>query len=433
MYNLLLLVSLPGAFVYFLWRILVARRSNESWRDNLGALPKFTDRQRSRKLIWIHASSVGEVVASLPIQEEIRKIIPEAIILVTTMTQTGNAMARKSSKNADAVGYFPLDYPGIVHRALNRVRPDVFVMVETEIWPNFLAAAKRRGVSTVVVTGRISDTNFKRAHIWWRWLLSWGASNIDYFCMQTELDAGRIRGLGVRPERVRVLGNTKFDQDGAQLPYEATKALRADLGLPDGAPVFVAGSTNPGEEEPLLAAFEMIRRSITDLRLIIAPRQIDRAVEIQELVEAKGLSCARRSRRDSIPVGYDVLVLDTFGELAATYAVGELAFVGGTLIPRGGHSIFQPILQGKPVLFGLYTFKTRDMAQMAIAAGVGFEIGNAGQLAEQAVSLLTDGGWRAEIDAACRKLVSENRGASTRCAELVAETLVPRSEAGSGD
>jgi len=426
-YNLLLLLSLPGAFVYYLWRIFVARKANESWRENLGALPRFADRAPGKKLIWLHAVSVGEVVASLPIQDELRLLLPDAIILATTITQTGNSVARKSAKSADAVAYLPLDYPMFVHRALNRVRPDIVVVMEAEMWPNFLAAAKRRGIPTVLANGHVSDRTLRRSRRW-RWLLSWAISNIAHCCMQSQADAERIRTLGARPESIHVLGNTKFDQEGNQLSDDAVRALKTDLGLPDGAPVFIAGSTNPSEEEPVLDAFQAMRAAISDLSLIIAPRQIERADEIQTLVQDRGLVCAKRSRKDAAPADYDVLILDTFGELAGAYGVGDLAFVGGTLIPKGGHSLFQPILQGKPVLFGPYTFKTRDMAQMAVSSGVGFEIRDAVELAERGKALLSDAGRLAEIDAACRRLVSENRGASLRSAALIAGLLGTRAE-----
>ena len=428
-YNLLLMISLPVAAIYFLWRILITGKSNESWQENLGALPRLCDRPDGKKLIWIHAVSVGEVTASLPIQDELRRLVPDSVILVTTITQTGNTVARKPAKSADAVAYLPLDYPPFVSRALNRVKPDAVVIVEAEFWPNFLSAAKRRGISTVLVNGRFSDRSLQRGRRW-HWLMSWATSNIDFFCMQTETDAERIRSLGARPESVRVFGSTKFDQEGAQLSPDEVAALRKKLNLPDGAPVFVAGSTNPGEDEPVLDAFLEMRKDANDLKLIIAPRQIERGDEIRALAEARGLRCAKRSGSTSslraseeMPADFDALILDTFGELATAYATSEIAFVGGTLIPKGGHSLFQPVLQGKPVLFGPHTFKTRDMAQMVIEAGVGFKVKDAAELAARGRALLADPRLRAEIDSACRRLVAENRGASARCAELIAELI----------
>jgi len=420
LYNLLLFICSPVLFAYFLWRIFVVRKSNESWRENLGALQRLTDREPGRKLVWVHAASVGETVASLPVHEEIKRLCPDAMILHTTITQTGHAVALKSARLADAIAYFPLDLIPFVNRALDRVRPDVFVMVDTEIWPNFLAAARRRGIRTVLVNGRISDKSLKGGKRW-PWLLKWATSNIDQCLMQTDEDGFRIISLGARPASVHIVGSTKFDQEGGQLTPADVDVLRADLGLPDGSPVLVAGSTNPGEDEPVLDAFRILRDGSRDMRLIIAPRQLDRAEEIRSMVEARGLTCARRSMKESVE--YDVLVLDTFGELASVYAVGEIAFVGGSLIPKGGHSIFQPIIQGKPVLFGPYTHKTRDMAQMALSAGVGFEVSDAADFAAQAESLLSDRDRLVQIDAACRDLVERNRGASTRCAEAIVKLL----------
>ncbi|MCL6629498.1 MAG: 3-deoxy-D-manno-octulosonic acid transferase [Armatimonadetes bacterium] len=430
-YNLLLHLSLPGALIYYVWRVFISKKSRESWRHNLGGLPYLSDRPEGKKLIWLHAVSVGEYVASLPVQEELRRIVPDAMILVTTVTQTGNAMARKSAKEQDTVAYLPLDFPMFVNRGLDRVRPDVIVIMEAEMWPNFLAAAKRRNIPTILVNGRVSDRSLRRSRKW-RWLISWAVSKFDYCCMQTNVDAERILALGAKSEAVCVCGNTKFDQEGAQLPHKAVESLRADLGLPEGIPVFVAGSTNPGEDEQVLEAFQIMRRTRADLRLIIAPRQIERGNEIQRMCEDRRLICARRSQKESCSANYDVLILDTFGELAAIYAVGEISFVGGSLIPKGGHSLFQPILQGKPVLFGPYTFKTRDMAQMAINAGVGFEVKDSNELAQRALELLQDVGRLAEIDVICRRLVSENRGASARCAEKVAELLGIRTEVRGG-
>jgi len=419
-YNLLLFLCLPGIFIYYLWRIFVSRKSNKSWRENLGGLPKLAMRQQGRKAIWVHAASVGEIIASVPLLNALRLLRPDDLILVTTITQTGNEVAQKSAKAADKVSYFPLDYPFIVARALNRVHPDVFVMVETEIWPNFLAAAKRRGVPTVLVNGRISDRSFKRG-MRWRWLLSWAIKNVDYCCMQSDMDAERILALGAPPESVQVVGNLKFDQDGAEMHESEVSKLRADLGIAEGIPVLVAGSTNPGEEKIVLDAYGSLKQDLPNLKLVIAPRQIERADEIVSFVTSRGFSCTRRTVGRT--EGFDVLVLDTFGELASVYSVANVTFVGGSLVPKGGHSIFQPILQGKPVIFGPYMQNFRDISQLAISAGVGFEVRNAGELAERARLLLTNPENLANITAVCRKLVADNRGASERCAEFIAHLI----------
>ena len=419
LYNLLLILAFPLVFVYFLWRILVALKSNESWRENLGALPTLSNRKPEKKLIWLHAASVGEVMASLPLQKELRRLMPDAFILVTTMTQTGNAVARKSAVDADAVAYLPIDYLFTVNRALNRVRPDIIVIMEAELWPNFLWMAKKRGIPTVMANGRIINRTKRRGQSW----RSWMVSNLNYCCMQTQVDARRIIEMGACETSVKIFGNMKFDQEGGKLSPEAASELRASLGFRECDPVFVAGSTNPGEEEPILSAFQSMKKNTPNLRLVIAPRQIERGGDIRTMAESLGFKCARRSEKDKQISEFDVLILDTFGELGTSYAVGELAFVGGTLIPKGGHSILQPLIQGKPVLFGPHTFKTRDIAQLAIDAGVGFQVTGENELAEIGGSLLLDAQRRSEIEKVCEKLVQENRGASARSAALVAELL----------
>jgi 3-deoxy-D-manno-octulosonic-acid transferase len=430
LYNLLLILALPGAFFYYLWRIFVTHKANLSWKENLGIYDSLPVREPGRKLVWIHSASVGEVIASLPIQEELRRLLPDAIIFVTTITQTGNAVARRSAKHADVFAFFPIDYSFIVKRALTVVKPDVFVVVETEIWPNFLSTAKKMGVPTIMVNGRISDRSMNRSK-YWRWLFGWATSNIDYCAMQSELDADRIRTMGANKDAVHVFGNTKFDQEGSQLISSAVNVLRTELELNSSDHVIVAGSTNPGEEEPVINAFSRIRMVFPDTRLIIAPRQLERSDDIEELVQSKKFSCARRSRKDSPYGSYDVMILDTFGELAKVYAAGSVAFVGGTLIPKGGHSIIQPILQGKPVFFGPYTFKTRDIASLAISSGVGFQVADEHELADMIVALLSDTKALVDIERACKKLVAENKGASARCAKAIVETMKSGVEAGS--
>ena len=282
--------------------------------------------------------------------------------------------------------------------------------METEFWPNFLAAARKRSIPVVLANGIVSGRTMVRSSV----------SDITYCLMQNRESAERIMALGVPSERVQVLGSTKFDQESGRLSQEAVKALRVYLGL-DESPVFVAGSTNPGEEEPILEAFAELRAGMPELRLIIAPRQIERGDEVRSMVEARGLTCSRRSAAE--PFTTDILILDTFGELASIYAVGAIAFVGGSLIPKGGHSLIQPILQGKPVLFGPHTFKTRDIAEMVIQAGVGFQVQDGGDLARCAKDLLGDTERLASIDGKCEQLASENVGASARYVELIVKLL----------
>lgn len=421
-YNIVIVVLFPVWVAYYLWRVLVSGQSRASWRENLGHMPLLCNRPPAQKLVWIHAVSVGEVVASLTIQDEIRRIMPDAFILVTTITKTGNDIACKSAKFANAVSYLPMDYPFFINRAFSRIRPDALVLMEAEIWPNLLATARRRRVPMVLANGRITDKAMHSGPIW-RWLGAWAYANIDHCCMQTEDDAERIRSLGAHPDAVQVTGNTKFDQEGSHLAEKAVLALKTDLGIGAESLVFVAGSTNPGEDEPMLSAFQTMRDSMPGLQLILAPRQTERGAEIRTMAENRHIRCAQRSRERVFAPETDVLILDTLGELAKVYAVGDITFVGGTLVPKGGHSIVQPILQGKPVFFGPHTFKTRDIAEMAISAGVGFEIKDADELAELGSALLDDPERRKSINDKCRQLAADNGGASLRCAEIITQLM----------
>lgn len=419
LYNFIQLTVSPLIVMYILYRVFVSGKSRRSWRQQLGGTV-VPDSLGDRDRIWIHAVSAGESVASASVISHLKTLLPGTAVVVSTTTEAGQEMAHKSVKDADAIIYFPFDLLPCVARALRRVRPVVFASTDTEIWPNFLHLAHSRGVKTALINGTISDRTLRGATRF-PWLYRWALSNIDRFCMQSEADAERVIALGADPGRVTVTGNCKADQAGEPMGNEEVDRLRASLGIPDTAPVFVAGSTNPGEDEPVLDAFLAARACHKELRLIVAPRQIERAEEISGLAELRNLRCARRSDPESLKTDWDVLILDTFGELAAIYAVADVTFVGGSLIPRGCHSILQPIAQGKPVIFGPYTFKAKDLVAQAKAAGIGFEAGNAEELAGEILRLLGDGALLAEVRQACARMMEANRGAARRTAEALAE------------
>lgn len=422
-YNLFLMAMYPVIVVYFLWRIFGSGKSKISWRQQLGFFPENIYRKsKDRPRIWIHAVSVGETVVSAPIFQQLRSMLPNAELIVSTTTTTGNEMAKKAIPDVDQVIYFPLDLPIVVRRALDAVSPDVFVCVESELWPNFLAAVHSRGIPVIMVNGIISDKTYRRG-LAIRGLYSWALSNIDRFLIQTDADASRMISLGASPKSVEIAGNCKFDQADEELTPSEVDEMRRKYGLMNGSPVFVAGSTNPGEDEPVLDAFAAARKSHPKLKLIIAPRQIERADEISAMAEARGFSCGRRSNSESLTGIEDVVILDTFGELASVYGIGDVAFVGGSLIRKGGHNILQPIAHGKPVFFGPYTFKSRDLVAQAKAAGVGFEIRDGRELGACMSELLSDTSRLNDIAVRSAKMMSSNRGASKRCADAIRQAL----------
>lgn len=424
LYNIALFVASPVLVIYLLWRLLILGKSREGFGQRIGILPPLPGKDGRR--IWVHAVSVGEAVASRPILQELTKRFPDMTVVLSTTTPAGHEIARKSIPEADALIYFPLDLPPFVGRALNRVRPCLVVTVETELWPNFFHLAHARGIRTAVVNGRIAGKTLGGARKFgpvYRWVLS----NLDLGCMQSQHDSDNILSMGADPSRIMVIGNTKFDQP---LPADASDQvarLRTLMDFPDGTDVFVAGSTNPGEDEPVLDAYLLARKAFPELRLLIAPRQIDRAAEIVGLAASKGLQAVCRSAltpESTAPHG-SAVVLDTIGELAVVYGLGTVSFVGGSLIPKGGHNILQPLAWGKPVFFGPHMHKSMDSAELALSNKIGFQIADAATLADGMVELLKDRRQLSEISDRALGVIEQNRGAANRTVEALTRLLEP--------
>jgi 3-deoxy-D-manno-octulosonic-acid transferase len=372
----------------------------------------------------VHAVSVGEVTAAAPVLRALRARFPDALLVVSTITPSGREVALQQIPPADHVVYLPLDLVFAVRAALGAVRPDAVILMEWEIWPNFLWAARRRGARVAVLNGRVSDRGLRRGRRF-AWFTRPGLLAVDRFAMQSAEDARRAALVGAPAGRVVTLGNTKFDERVAPLTPEEIDALRADLGFPAGAPVWVCGSTRPGEEAILAEAFAEARRAVPDLHLIVAPRHLDRSDEAAAALAATGHEVSRRRAQRKGAAGTSpVLLLDTFGELGRVYAVADVAFVGGSLLPYGGQSVFQPLAQGVPALFGPYMNNQRDISALAKAEGVGFEVTDAASLAREVARLvrLPERERMALCDAA-RALIERNRGVAERCVDLVAELL----------
>ncbi len=427
-YNLALLLLSPLIALYIVYRVLISGKSRHSWRRQLGGaiVP-----EEIGERIWIHAVSVGESVASAAVIRELKQALPGTAVLLSTTTEKGQEMARKSVKDADGFFYYPFDLAPCVARSLRRVRPVLFASTDTEIWPNFLHFARDRGVKTAMINGTVSDRTLAGARLA-PWLYRWCLSNIDRFCMQSEADARRIISLGADPARVVVTGNCKADESAEPLSTVDRDSLLSLYKLSGANLVFVAGSTNPGEDEPVIEAFIAARLQHPSLKLIIAPRQIERRTEICEMARSRGLSCGWRSDTSTITGSEDVMILDTFGELARVYAIADVTFVGGSLIKKGCHSILQPIAQGKPVFFGPHTFKAKDLVAQAKGAGVGFQIGSGSELGAEIANMLSDQGLLRDIEGRCARMMQANSGASRRTAEHLVE-LYRSSRIGTAD
>jgi 3-deoxy-D-manno-octulosonic-acid transferase len=407
-------------------------KSRPGWSERWGHLPaNLHGSEGGKPRVWVHAVSVGEVVAAVPILRELRSLLADHEILLSVITPAGREMAeQQASKFVDGIFYFPFDLPWVARRTVRSVRPCVFASLESELWPNTLHELKRAGVRTAMVNGRISERNYRRSRRFAPWLFRWALSNVDRMLMQSSADADRIRSLGGAAggtDAIQVIGNSKFDQEIPSLSAHEVSALRADLGLPEGRRVFVAGSTRSREEEgQVLDAYTALRARFPDLCLLIAPRHIERAEELTAAMRRAGLAPIRRTERERGCEPAEQLILDTIGELARVYAVGSVAFIGNTFDPvvkGGGQNPIQPLAHGKPVLFGPRIATIRSEAALAMEAGIGFQVQNGAELADRAGSLLADPKLLSEIDAKARALVAANRGVSARYAARVAEMV----------
>lgn len=372
---------------------------------------------------WIHAVSVGESAAAVPLAEGIRRRWPELGILVTTITPTGARIVAERLAGTAAHRYFPIDLPGPVARALDAARPRFFIAIETELWPNFLRALGRRGVPAMIANGRISDRSFRRYH-WVRGLMRRVLADVAVFAMQSEEDARRIVALGAPRERVVVTGNLKSDLVPAAAGGDT--AWRARLGLGAEARLWIAGSTHRGEETLVLDAFARARARCPELALLVAPRHPERALEILALTRERGFLAVRRSALPGAAAPGAVVVLDTVGELAALYEAAEIVFVGGSLVPIGGHNVLEPAMRGKPVLMGPHTSNFREGAELLQRSGGGLVVKDGLELEGEVIRLLEDRDLAARVGEAARLAFAGRQGAVDATLDLIGRHLWPR-------
>ena len=419
LYSALLGAFFVAAFPYYAVRGLGTGRYLPTLKERLGFLPR--ELHDERPSIWIHAVSVGEVIAARTLAPLLKENFPEERLVVSVTTVTGRKIAERQLTEADAIFYCPFDFATIVRRAVRFVRPRALLVMETEIWPHLLRECHRAGAATLFVNGRISDRSFPRYRSIRRFLKRCLAT-VDRFCMQDDAYAERIRHLGAPSERVHVTGSLKFDQ----IQPDPEAAAKLEKILPVGRMVLVCGSTLEPEESILLDLFGRLRTEFRDLYLVLAPRQPDRFDEVFELARRKGHRVARRSELHAADDDTDVLVLDTLGELAALYAGSDIVFVGGSLATWGGHNVIEPAAVGKPVLFGPHMHNFQEIATVFTDAGAARQVGDADELLESLKQLLTSPEERAELGARAAQVVEDHRGAAGRTIALVKEVIDAR-------
>lgn len=386
-------------------------------RQRLGGVPLRPGADR----FWVHAVSVGEVVAAVPLVQALRQRWPDREVVVSTVTATGARMARTRLADARAAFAFPVDLAFATRRAVDRVRPRCFIALETELWPNLLRSLRRAGVPAVLANGRISDRSFRR-YAWVRGLFRRVLDDVALFAMQSEEDARRIISLGARPERVVVTGNLKMEAPAGEGGVEQLWRRLLHLG---SARVWIAGSTHRGEEASILDTFQALRDGAERLVLILAPRHPERAEEVDTLARARGLEPVRRSQIGMGAAASDLIVLDTIGELAALYAVADVIFVGGSLVAAGGHNAIEPALHAKPIVFGPHMTNFRDVAALLLRAGGAVQVGSGAELTAALRTLLADAGARRTIGEAAWTAVRAHQGACQRTIEALDAVLSP--------
>ena len=419
LYSFLLLLGLTLAAPYFLWRGRSDGRYLKTFRARLAGAGEALNRER-RPAVWIHAVSVGEALVARSLVAPLRERLPGHPVFVSTITVTGQAAAQRYADEVDGVFFAPFDWGGPVRRTLEHLNPRLLVLVDTELWPNMIHEARRSGARVVLVNGRISPRSYPGYKRFKR-LLAPVLADVDLFLMQGPANAERVIAIGAPPARVRVAGSLKFD---ALVEPRPPEVLARMFGEGD-APVFLAGSTVEGEEPLVLEAYRRVLERWPTLTLILAPRHPERFAPVGKMVEAHGLDCVARSTLSEAQSwrGGRVLLLDTLGELAHSYPLATVAFVGGSLMPAGGHNILEAAAAGKPVIVGPHMENFQEIADAFLEKRALIQVDSAESLADEIARLLQDDAARQEIGERALEVVAAGRGALERTVASLARLL----------
>jgi 3-deoxy-D-manno-octulosonic-acid transferase len=427
LYSLLGALALVALSPYFLLRDMRRGKRGHSLVQRMGRLPQGFG-ALPKGGIWLHAVSVGEVLAAAPLAARLKKLRPEMPLFISTVTDTGQAIARERIPCADGFFYFPLDFAGMMRRVLRALAPAAVIIVETEIWPNLLRQADRARVPVIFVNARISDRSFRQYRLTNRFLNNFIGDALHHaalFLAQSEKDAQRLRELGAEESRVFVAGNLKFDLQPPPVG-PLTAWLETQLRAQERWPVVVAGSVAADEEEAVLAAYDLVQRRWRHALLVLAPRKPQRWDAAAEIVAEDGWKAVRRSKltlAEPLAEDADAILLDTIGELAGIYGLADAVFVGGSLVPVGGHNLLEPAFFSRPPVFGPYMDSFREMAAQFLAAGAGIQVRDGEELGRAWVRLIEDRPLREQMGDAARQLIERSRGATDVMATRILETI----------
>jgi 3-deoxy-D-manno-octulosonic-acid transferase len=408
-YSALVAVLLVLGSPYWLYEMLRHGKYRKGLRERFGVVPARL-RNLAQPSIWVHAVSVGEVLAVAELVRDLRAEFPRHRVLVSTTTDTGQKLAA-GRLGVENVFYFPLDLAYAVRRWIRALRPELVVIAETELWPNFLRVASQAGARIAIVNARISDSSLAGYRRWKRFVEPILRS-VDRFLAQTEQDAQRLKEIGAPEDRVHIAGNLKYDIPPGSAP-PIVGEVRASLAQSAAGPVLVCGSTVEGEEQLLLGAFEEVLAAYPSATMLLAPRHPQRFEEVDELLRRMRIPYRRRSHWKGESLSGGVLLIDTIGELASLYALADVAFVGGSLVPRGGHNILEPAQYGVAIVVGVYTENFRDMVGLFRASGA-VRVVDGAELSSAIMELLAHDDVREELGRRASETLERQRGATQR-------------------
>lgn len=425
LYQLLLWLALPFAVGYH-WYRSVSRGRRAAFAERFGWLPKEAGKKLTgHPAIWLHAVSVGEVIAARPLIAGIRQRYPGHRLVLSVTTETGRTVA-ENSQQADLVIYFPFDIGPAVRRIISAVSPRFVIVMETELWPVFINEVSRRGIPLFLANGRISDRSFSRYRRL-AWFFHPLLQKFSWLGMQTETDRERIIATGAPADRTHVLGNLKYDIPSGHVSLDQKQTLRRRYSLPDHGLVFTAASTHPGEEQQLLEVWRELAGQHPETCFVLVPRHPERATEVALMAEQYGFRCRRRTSLvsgTSQPLdSNELLLVDTVGELGTIYQLSDLVFVGGSLVPTGGHNLLEPAAAGIPSLFGPHMNNFREVATLVLHYGAGVQVADPTELLDAARDFLASPDLRQVIGGNGLKLMRNAGGASQRYLEYLERTL----------
>ncbi len=417
-YSMLFYLLLPIILGRLLFRAIKAPAYTKRWTQRFGFV---ASTKVPKETIWLHAVSVGETLAAVPLVKALQEKYPDHRLMMTCMTPTGSERIKAAFGDSVDHSYAPYDMSDAVARFLNRIQPSLLIIMETELWPNTIAACHKRNIPVLLANGRLSEKSanaYRRIAPLVRTMLT----ELTAVAAQHKDDGARFTDLGLAEGSLCITGNIKFDLSFDQLTIEKARGLLAEWRGVSERPILLAASTHHGEDEIILQAFAKVKTEIDNLLLVLVPRHPERFNQVAELCAAAGFSLARRSSEGSLN-GADILLGDTMGELMTFFGACDIAFVGGSLVPTGGHNIIEPAAWGVPVLTGPHLFNFSEASQLLLDGDAMQICHSADQMAEQVVKLLKNQTQRAEMGAAAQRIASANRGALGRLLSLIDKTI----------